>query len=651
MIRYIHYILLVLAVFGFASKGLFLSNTGMKIANAADEHNHNKEDDSKQDDPHDHGADDDHAHAAENDDHAHADENSVTLSDKAKANIGLKTAEADHRTIEKVTQITGNIIPHPGRKSVVTPRISGIVKKIHFNLGDTVNKGDVLLELESVDLQLMEINLIEAVLQQKSLDSTLTKQKSVFAKQIRLELQTRQIDYLESLSELQEQKNAFYKLMSIAIDKTVAALEQVRVALVKSDVERRLLENTLKRIRSLTEMRISAQKELITKQAEYTKATNAFKGTKRQLQLLGVSEETLEQILSDDGSTPMLSLLNAESKMKDKTESSKGDVLQYVTLIDEATELVEAESSYKSANIKVEANKQRALAVGLTEKQLETLSKTGKIELFKELSTDKLIDEYAPFMTSSETLEALLQTEEAQRNAAILLAKVRQQLQVYGMTDREIDDIVETGKSHSRVNVRAPSSGRLIKQDVTLGSTVEKRDSLYAILDTDVVWVEGEAYEDTLALVHDKWKVGSTVRVRVPTFIDKVFTGKISQISAVVNPEKRTAHFWTELNNSSHELKPGMFAEQTLVIEELDNVLSVPLNAVLEDGAIQIVFVESGNTYIKHEVEVGVKDDQYIEIKDGLLAGERVVIQGTHQLMRAAAGSTVVIDPHAGHAH
>ena len=94
-----------------------------------------------------------------------------------------------------------------------------------------------------------------------------------------------------------------------------------------------------------------------------------------------------------------------------------------------------------------------------------------------------------------------------------------------------------------------------------------------------------------------------------------------------------------------------MFAEQTLVIEKLDDVLSVPLSAVLQDSATQIVFVQSGNTYVKHEVEVGVKDDQYIEIRDGLLPGEFVVVQGTHQLMSASAGSAAVVDPHAGHSH
>ena len=654
MKRYIHFTLFVLTLYVFALHGQFLSDTTINLVNAADEqvdseigepHAHDEDDD------HTHGEDDDHTHD-EDDDHTHDEDDSVTLSDKAKANIGLKTAIADNRSIDKVVQVTGNIISHPGKRAVVPPKVGGIVKHVHAKLGDTVKKGDVLLELESIDLQLAAINLIETVQRQKLLDSKSAEHKSVFAKLILLELKTRQIDFLESTRELQEKKNAFQKHRSIAIAKTISALEQMRVELVKSNVERRLLENTLERIKSLTDMRISAQKELITKQAEYTKATNAFAGAKRQFLLLGASEQAVEKILSDDGSTPILNLLNSEGEMKDNSPSGKNsDALRYVTLIEEATELADAELAYKSADIKVDANRQRILAAGLTISQLETISKTGEIETFDEFSTEDLIEKYAPFMASIEVLEELMHIEEAQRNAAIILAKLKSQLEVYGLTTKEIDEIIETGKHKSRFNVTAPINGQIIKQDATLGATVDKSESLYSILDTDVVWVEGEVYEDSLALVDNKLQVGSAVRIRIPAYPNNVFTGKISRISAVVNPEKRSVSIWTEVDNPSHQLKPGMFAEQTLVIEELIDVLSVPLNAVLEEGASQIVFVESGNAYIKHEVQVGVKDDQYIEIKDGLLAGEKVVIQGTHQLMRAAAGSTTVIDPHAGHSH
>ncbi|MCY4401838.1 MAG: efflux RND transporter periplasmic adaptor subunit [Candidatus Poribacteria bacterium] len=607
------------------------------------------EDEKKQDDGHVQSEDESHSYTADV---------SVTLTDIAKANIGLKTAETDIRSIEKVVQVTGNIIAHPNKQAIVTPRIGGIVKQIHFKLGDSVKEGDVLLELESIDLQLAEIDLIEAVEQQKSLDSKLAKQKSVFAKQIRLELTTRQIDYLESLEEQQEHKTAFQKHRSVAIAKTISVLEKMRFDLIKADVDRKLLENMVRRTESLTEKRISAQKELISQKAAYRKAINTYNHGKREFQILGVNNQTLQEMLDDDGKTDILNLLEKDSMtansgvlISSPVEDKEYPALRYVTVIEEATGLVDSETAYKHAIHKAESHKHRALATGISESHLDTIAETGKIETFEELSNEKLIDHYGPFMTSSEALEALLQTEEAQRNASILLEKVRRKLKVFGITENEIERIVETGKSHSKYLIIAPSSGQILKQHVTLGTTVDKSDSLYSILNTDVVWVEGEIYEDTLALVHDSWQIGDEVRIRVPAYPGSVFTGKISQISAVVDPEKRTVHFWTEVDNSNHKLKPGMFADQTLVIDKSDDVLSVPLSAVLEDGVTHSVFVESGNTYIKHEVAVGAKDDQFIEIKDGLLAGEVVVIQGTHQLMQASASTDAVVDPHAGHAH
>ena len=135
---------------------------------------------------------------------AHSPDNVVTLTDKAKVNIGLKTDEADIRAIETVVSVHGNIMAHPERQAIVTPRTGGIVKRIHFSVGETPKKGDVLLELESLDLQMAQIELLEAASQQKSLVSKLARLTGVFAKQIRRELQTRQIDYLQSLSELQQ---------------------------------------------------------------------------------------------------------------------------------------------------------------------------------------------------------------------------------------------------------------------------------------------------------------------------------------------------------------------------------------------------------------------------------------------------------------
>ncbi len=580
----------------------------------------------------------------DNTNHTHSQEKTVTLTDKAKANIGLRTAEVDVRAIETIVHVHGNIVAHPGRQAIVTPRIGGIVKCIHSSVGEFIKKGDLLLELESLDLQMAQIEMIEAVAQKKSLESKLVRLTEVFAKQIRRELQTRQIDYLQSLSELQELQTAIEKRKALAITKVISALEQMRFRLVKADVELRLLKTTLKRTEALTEKRISAQKELIAQQAAHRKGRSELANAKRQFQILDVSEQTLEKIFHDSGETAILSLLNANEL--------DAEVLleKYSMLSGEGTALVDAEATYKIAAIKVAANKQRALAAGLTETLLENLAKTKAIVPFNDLSTDELIENYLAFVESSEALEGVLQLEEALRSASITLNKVRQKLQVSGLTLADIDKVVQEGELSPIFYVTAPASGQIIKQHVTLGTTVEKSNMLFSILDTDLVWVEGEVHEDALVRLQDKWQIGSEVRVRASAYPETIFTGRISHISGVMNPEERTVHFWAEVNNPTHKLKPGMFAEQTIVLEKGAEVLSVPLNAVLEDGGSRFVFVEFGETYTKQEVVVGARDDRYVEIREGLFPEEYVVVQGQHQLLRATADVSEVMGDH-GHPH
>ena len=281
---------------------------------------------------------------------------------------------------------------------------------------------------------------------------------------------------------------------------------------------------------------------------------------------------------------------------------------------------------------------------------LKNLAKTQAIVSFNDLSTDELIENYLAFVESSEALEGVLQLEEAFRSAVITFNKVRQRLQVSGLTVADIEKVVQTGQPSPIFYVKAPASGQIIKQHVTLGATVEKSNILFSILDTDLVWVEGEVHEDALVRLQNKWQIGSKVRIRAAAYPETIFTGRISHISGVMNPEERTVHFWAEVNNPTHKLKPGMFTEQTIVLKKGTEVLSVPLNAVLEDGGSWFVFVELGETYTKQEVVIGARDDQYVEIKEGLFPEEYVVVQGQHQLLRATADVSEAMDAH-GHPH
>ena len=197
----------------------------------------------------------------------------------------------------------------------------------------------------------------------------------------------------------------------------------------------------------------------------------------------------------------------------------------------------------------------------------------------------------------------------------------------------------------------APISGQITQQFVAIGATVDKSTVLYSILNVNAVWVEGEAYQQ-------RWlQLGKSVRVRVSVYPDQMFSGQIDQISARQDSAKQTTHFRVALDNTNQQLRPGMFANLTVVLDRAEAVLAVPLKSVLEDGIGQFVFIQEPvesqqpQHYAKHEVAVGRRDDQYVEIRSGLSFDDMVVTQGNYQLLQALTQPTPPVDPHAGHSH
>jgi len=106
--------------------------------------------------------------------------------------------------------------------------------------------------------------------------------------------------------------------------------------------------------------------------------------------------------------------------------------------------------------------------------------------------------------------------------------------------------------------------------------------------------------------------------------------------------------------NPQGQLLPEMFATVTLITQAATDALAVPLQAILSEGAEQFVFVENGDTYSRQSVVLGLKDDRYVEIREGLFPGDRIVVRGGYELnavRTVAAQQGQGGDGHAGHTH
>jgi membrane fusion protein, heavy metal efflux system len=86
----------------------------------------------------------------------------LKLSPEEKANIGLKTVVADLRPIENVIRISGVVKPHPDKEAQVSSRVSGKIAALFFQVGDIVQRGQRLAEIQSAEIQKLQVDLIQA---------------------------------------------------------------------------------------------------------------------------------------------------------------------------------------------------------------------------------------------------------------------------------------------------------------------------------------------------------------------------------------------------------------------------------------------------------------------------------------------------------
>jgi Cu(I)/Ag(I) efflux system membrane fusion protein len=87
-----------------------------------------------------------------------------------------------------------------------------------------------------------------------------------------------------------------------------------------------------------------------------------------------------------------------------------------------------------------------------------------------------------------------------------------------------------------------------------------------------------------------------------------------------------------EIANPGVLLRPGMFVEVTLIAERREDVLVIRRQAVTDRGGRRVVFVLNGQRVVQRDVRLGLGDDDYVEVREGVAAGERIVIRGLETL-------------------
>ena len=137
-------------------------------------------------------------------------------------------------------------------------------------------------------------------------------------------------------------------------------------------------------------------------------------------------------------------------------------------------------------------------------------------------------------------------------------------------------------------------------------------------------------------------KVGKEVEVVLTSDSSKTYTGKITKISSIGTYSSSGSTFEVEVTiKNDRNIKVGMSVSTTINIEELTDVIAVPINAVQINGDKRYVVVVDDDKTSEVEVTTGLSDDNYVEIKSGLALGEtvRVVTVTTQSTIRSTSGN------------
>jgi len=222
----------------------------------------------------------------------------------------------------------------------------------------------------------------------------------------------------------------------------------------------------------------------------------------------------------------------------------------------------------------------------------------------------------------------LLTAEAEFKLAQVTADAAERKLHVLGFSEERVKAITTEHEINPTVTLTAPISGKVALSKAILGGMVDESTEILTIVDPRRLWTHAEVFEKDLAKV----KVGQNVEIVVPAYPGEVFRGTVSHIGDLVNEDTRTITVRTEVANEDLRLKPGMFADVSILRNGTEPIVLVPSAAVLDDGRQKIVFVKQQDGFVRREIETNVVEGELTQIVSGLVPGEVVVVQGNHQL-------------------
>src|SRR4051812_16050145 len=230
---------------------------------------------------------------------------------------------------------------------------------------------------------------------------------------------------------------------------------------------------------------------------------------------------------------------------------------------------------------------------------------------------------YSPLLVSAEEEYLLAAHMPESHGGGSLGAAALQRLRALDVPEDEIARLRRTGKAARRIPIRAPTNGVVTDKPVVAGTRVMPGEALYKLADLTRIWLLADVPENDLGVI----RPGEAARASMVAFPGRSFEGKVDFIYPTLSGETRTGKVRIVMPNPDLALRAAMYASVEIEVPTSNaTVLAVPDSAVIDSGSRQVVLIEKGEgRFSPREVKLGARGGGYVEVLEGVSAGERVV--------------------------
>lgn len=312
----------------------------------------------------------------------------------------------------------------------------------------------------------------------------------------------------------------------------------------------------------------------------------------------------------------------------------KGDFLVQFDTAEFQQRLLEARNKLETAKANLASTKANIIS------QMADLESNIKLESYS-LEQSRLQARNAIYESENKRKEIEFNLKKAEISFRQLVEKKKATEKINKATLRQAELEVEQARilvrraedDLARLTLTAPAAGLVVYKEVWEGDRMSKlkvgfspwrSQPLMEIPSHNRMKVSVEVDEVDIS----RLALDQPVTIRLDALPDTIFTGKVREISSLArkksNSNKNVFDAEIYLNELDERLKPGMSARCRIIVRKLQNVLSVPLDAVVREGDKTVVYDEDGNA---REITTGISNSDFIVVENGLHEGQRVRIK------------------------